>query len=143
MSKAPVGPTCWECGAENDPGSSECWLCGRADWNRRPVHQPRRPASARPVHEEAPAIGGWMLLIAVIVVGIGIFSQYPGAGLLLLASLAPALFFTELRAVRHRHWGVPMTIRERVARVIVLMVVIPILLVVALAIGVFIICAWH
>jgi hypothetical protein len=25
-------PTCWDCGAANDPGASECWLCHRRDW---------------------------------------------------------------------------------------------------------------
>ncbi len=25
-------PTCWDCGATNDPGASECWLCQRRDW---------------------------------------------------------------------------------------------------------------
>ena len=38
---SPEKPTtslrCWDCGAENDPGASECWLCQRPDW-----HGPRR-----------------------------------------------------------------------------------------------------
>ena len=30
---------CWECGAENDLGAAECWLCRRRDWRRGPGSQ--------------------------------------------------------------------------------------------------------
>jgi len=37
------GP-CRECGAENDPGASECWLCHRRDWHA----SSRLPTSPKP-----------------------------------------------------------------------------------------------
>jgi hypothetical protein len=30
--KPPAPLRCFDCGAENDPGASECWLCHRRDW---------------------------------------------------------------------------------------------------------------
>jgi hypothetical protein len=34
MSEMTPNPelACWDCGAANDPGASECWLCHRRDW---------------------------------------------------------------------------------------------------------------
>jgi hypothetical protein len=32
VSQAKPEPRCWDCGAPNDPGARECWLCHRRDW---------------------------------------------------------------------------------------------------------------
>jgi hypothetical protein len=140
MSHGTPELTCWDCGAINDPGSSECWLCQRGDWNRypgvrrgypRPDHRRRGPMST---------IGGWMIVIAVIGVAAGLFREAPGLAIVLLVSVAPALAITELTARRRLQRGEPMSIAERVARVLGLTILIPFLVIVALAVALFTFC---
>jgi hypothetical protein len=82
-----------------------------------------------------------MVVIAVIAVGIGIFRESPGWAVFLLLSAAPALFVTELKAVRRRRRGDPMSIVDRIGLVILLMIVMPILIVLAGVTAIFIICS--
>jgi hypothetical protein len=143
MSEAPLAPTCRECGATNDVGASECWLCQGRNWKQPPGPRDRRPAPDRSERGSTPAIGGWLLLCAVIAVGIGLFREAPGVAIFLLVSLAPALFVTEMRVIRLRGRGDSMPDLDRIAMVILLMIVIPILVVLALGVGFFTICFGH
>jgi hypothetical protein len=132
-------PTCWDCGATNDPGASECWLCQRPDWRKYPGVRPRYPATAPP-RGPFSTIGGWMVLIAVIGVAVGIYREAPGLATVLLASVVPALVVTEVKASRRRRRGEPMSGWERVAWILALTILIPILLIVALFAALFTYC---
>ena len=122
-------PICWSCGASNDPGSSECWLCQRRDWN-----QPLDPGPR-------PAIEGWLVPCVVLAAGIGLFRVAPVVAIFLVVELAPALFFAELKASRLRERGESMPVVDRMALVVMAMIAIPILILLALAIGLFLMCA--
>lgn len=134
-------PRCWDCGAANDPGSTECWLCQRRDWNRYPRLRTRpAPPPDRPRRGPMSTIGGLMIGIAVLGLSIAIFREAPGLGLLLLVSVVPALAVTEVKARRRYRIGEPMSVGERILRVVVLTIVIPILVIVALVIALFSYC---
>jgi hypothetical protein len=133
-------PTCWDCGAPNDPGASECWLCQRTDWKKYPGLRRGRPALEVPRRGPMSTIAGWMILIAAIGVAVGIFREAPGLAVVLLVSVVPALALTEWKAYRRRRRGVPMTVPERIVLVIVLTIVIPILLAIALVVALFTYC---
>jgi hypothetical protein len=66
MSKASHGPTCWDCGAANDVGSSECWLCHRRDWDK--AFRPRTRATHPDPPESRPlsGIGGCIVWITIL-----------------------------------------------------------------------------
>jgi hypothetical protein len=133
-------PACWDCGATNDPGASECWLCQRTDWKKYPGLRRGRPAPELPRRRPMSTIAGWMILIAAIGVAVGLFREAPGLAVSLLVSIAPALAITEVKAYRRQHRGVPMTIPERIAMVLILAIVIPILVIIALVVALFTYC---
>ncbi len=139
MNEAPLAPTCWDCGAPNDPGSSECWLCQRRDWNRYPALRRSRSASGPAERGPLSTIGGWMVLIAATAVALAIFVAAPWLIIVLSASAVPALFVTEFKAFRRRRRGEPMSGWQRLAWFLGLTILFPILLV-ALAIMLFAIC---
>ena len=134
-------PTCWDCGAPNDPGASECWLCQRRDWRGYRGVRPGYPAPAR---RRGPlsTIGGWMILIAVIGVAVGIFREAPGLAILLLISVVPALIITEIKAYRRRRRGEPMSGLDRLLWVLLLSILVPFLLIIALAVALFMYCSF-
>jgi hypothetical protein len=136
MSEPPLGPTCWDCGAPNDPGSSECWLCQRRDWNRYPNLRRRRSTSERGPFS---TIGGQMIVIAGIAVSLALFVVAPAVGVVLLVFALPALFGTEFIAFRRRRRGEPMSLGQRVGWFLGLMVLFPILLI-ALGVAAFAVC---
>jgi hypothetical protein len=136
-SRPTPDPTCWDCGAPNDPGSSECWLCQRRDWNRYPDRRRGRPARQR---GPLATIGGQMLAIAAIAVTMAICVLAPPVGVVLLISALPALFITEFMAFRRRRRGEWVSGWQRFRWFIYLTIMIPILLV-AVAIAVFAVCA--
>jgi hypothetical protein len=82
-----------------------------------------------------------MVLILVIAVVMVSFQPAPGLSIALLVSILPALVVTEIRASRRRHHGLPMSGIEKIVWVVALTVLIPVLLVVALAIALFAFCA--
>ena len=136
-------PICWECGASNTPGSSECWLCQRRDWNRYPGLQRRRGSISTPQGPRRgpmSTIAGWMIGIAVLGVAIGLFREAPGVAVLLMISVVPALAITEVKAARRRRNDDPMPPWERLARVLALTILIPVLVIIALAIALFTVC---
>ena len=128
-------PTCWDCGAPNSHGSSECWLCQRRDWNRYPGHR-RRAARERGA---LSTIRGWMVLIAGTGVVLALFIASPALGFILSASAVPAMFVTEFIAFRRRRRGEPMGGRQRLAWIVGLTILFPILLV-AVGISLFAVC---
>ena len=78
-------PTCWDCGAPNDPGSSECWLCQRRDWRFHRGVRPTDPERAARPRNPLLTIGGCMALIAVIGVAAAIYPAVaPGVAALAL-----------------------------------------------------------
>ena len=133
-------PRCWDCGASNDPGSSECWLCQRRDWNRYPGPRGLRVPPGRPRDRSPSSIAGLMTGIAIIAVTFGLYREAPGVAIAAAIAVGPALLLTELKARKRWRRGEPMSAVERILRVIALTIVIPILLIVALVITVFAIC---
>jgi hypothetical protein len=81
-----------------------------------------------------------MIGIAIFGVAIGLFREAPGAAALLLVCVAPALAITELKARGRSRHGDPMSLGERILRVVVLTILIPILVIVALVIALFTFC---
>jgi small-conductance mechanosensitive channel len=81
-----------------------------------------------------------MVLIAMIGVAVGIIREAPGLAIVLLATVVPALVVTEVKASRRRRRGEPMSGWERVAWILALTILIPILLIVALFAAFFTYC---
>jgi hypothetical protein len=136
-----VGTRCWDCGAENDAGASECWLCQRRDWWQRPgpaqsavVMQPRKPS--RPLG----SISGLMIFIALVAVILGLWQTAPGLSIVLFFAL-PAWGLTELKAYRRRRRGEEMSGAQKLVWIICLTVLLPIVLITALVAALFVICS--
>jgi hypothetical protein len=47
VSQAKPEPRCWDCGAPNDPGARECWLCHRRDWLSGAIVSPSKGGAPR------------------------------------------------------------------------------------------------
>jgi hypothetical protein len=143
MSRGKPDPTCWDCGVPNTPGSSECWLCQRRDWNRYAGRRTRlAPPPEPPRRGPLSTIAGLMIEIAIFGAAVGLFREAPGVAVFLLVSVAPALAITELKARGRYRRGDPMPAWERIARIIALTILIPILVIVALAIALFTFCSF-
>jgi len=81
-----------------------------------------------------------MLVAAtVLVIAVAVLVVAPVLGIPLLLSVIPALLITEGRARRRWRQGLPMTAVERVLRVVVLSIVVPIALILALFVVVFLV----
>jgi hypothetical protein len=144
MTESPSGPgrrpetICWSCGAPNDVGSSECWLCQRRDWNRYPGIR-RRLAPAPSGRGPLSTIGGWMVLIAGIGVALGIVVAAPPVAIGLVLSSVPALAITEFKAYRRRRRGESVSGWQRLIWFVEFTILIPILLA-ALGIALILLC---
>lgn len=140
MGRGKPEPICWDCGAPNAPGSSECWLCQRRDWNRYPAPRRRRPPPPNlPRRGPLSTIAGLMIWTAIVGVSMSVFVLAPPLGIVLVAAFVPALIVTEVKASGRRRRGEPMSGWERASWVLGLMILFPILLV-ALAIALFALC---
>jgi len=152
LDPPPSERICDHCGAANDPGARECWLCERVIRPRLiPQAQPRRRAEAgRPramlphflrwtdaIPEPPPS--GMLVAATVLVIAVAVLVVAPVLGIPLLLSVIPALLITEGRARRRWRQGLPMTAVERVLRVVVLSIVVPIALILALFVVVFLV----
>ncbi len=125
-------PVCWDCGAANDEGASECWLCQRREWRRAPrVPMPMKP-------EPAPESGGGSNLVgvALAVVLLGSVVIAPGFALGLAIFVLPAWAVAEHIAHRRRKRGLPTSMARRLVWIAVLTIIIPI----AVGIAVMLIC---
>jgi hypothetical protein len=143
-------PSCWDCGATNDPGASECWLCQRRDWRR----SSRGPMPMKP--EPSPTSGHRSPLVALklglVVIGVFLIAPVLGMAVYLLYALgdwlvfvplifvAPAWFGAVVSARRRRKRGLPTSIARKLAWIAVLTITIPIVLVMALVITVGLVC---
>jgi ribosomal protein L40E len=91
MSEAPLAPTCRHCGATNDPGASECWLCHKGDW--RADSKPR--AKSRTGDDPRSEYVGCLLLITTILASIVVMAfrvgRIVGVAVLILALLVYAV----------------------------------------------------
>lgn len=128
-------PTCWNCGAPNTPGSSECWLCQRRHWDRYPGYR-RRPVRGRGA---LSTIRGWMVLIAAVSLVLAFFIAAPELGVILSVSALPALFMTEFIAFRRRRRGESMDGWQRLGWVVGLTVLFPIAMA-AVGVALFVVC---
>lgn len=131
-------PRCWDCGAANDPGSTECWLCQRRDWNRSPAARASRPTPAEPAYPSSMA--SLITAAAIGLLALALYPDNPGLAVALGAAVLPAVILTEVKARRRGRRGEPMSAVERILRVVALTIILPILLVVALIIAFLAIC---
>ncbi len=130
------GPTCWECGATNDPDASECWLCGRRDW-----HAPHR--LPMPMKAEPPPTSGdgsAPVLLVLGLVALGGLAIAPGLAIGLAIFALPAWGVAEFIARRRRNRGLPTSTATKFVWIAMLTVAIPILLGLALFITIWLIC---
>jgi ribosomal protein L40E len=141
MSQAEPTPnsdlTCRDCGAVNDPGATECWLCQRRDW-RGP---PRFPMSPKPA-PLSPTSGNASSLIGLTLglVALGGIVIAPGLVIGLLIVVLPAWAGAAWIAHRRRNRGLPTSTTRKVVWIVVLSILLPILLGVALFIAFWLIC---
>jgi ribosomal protein L40E len=140
MSQAEPTPnpdlTCRDCGAVNDPGATECWLCQRRDWRRpRRLPVPPKPAPSRMSDNAWPLIALTLGLVALGGVVIA-----PGLVIGLLIVVLPAWVGAEWIAHRRRNRGLPTSTARKVVWIVVLSILLPILLGVALFIAFWLIC---
>jgi hypothetical protein len=128
---------CRECGAVNDPGASECWLCNRRDW-RGPSPFPMSP---KPAPQQQQSGGAWPIIALVLgLVVVGGVAIAPGLIIVLLIFSLPAWGIAEWIAYRRRRRGQPMSIATKAAWIVGLAIGLPVLLGVALFITVWMIC---
>ena len=94
MGEAPLAPSCRHCGATNDPGASECWLCQRKDW-REPPRIRRKESRSRPQGSARSQLTGCMVFFTIALVALVSLSfragRYVGVAALILGSLVYAL----------------------------------------------------
>jgi hypothetical protein len=144
MSQAKPGPEpelrCWDCGAVNDYGSSECWLCQRRDWRRHrvPGHDETAPV---PVTLAGPfaSLAGFMILLTAIAVLFGLYGEPTWLPFALLIGATLAMAITEVKANRRRQRGDAMSGMERFLWLVGLMIVIPVALIAARAAALFVV----
>ncbi|QEH39114.1 hypothetical protein OJF2_77260 [Aquisphaera giovannonii] len=129
------GLVCRECGASNDAGSSECWLC-----NGRSLASAAAGSSPRP-RGFFSSISGWMVAIAGLAVCMGLYALAPGMLFLAAISVLPAIAAVEVKAARRRRLGLPMSAAERVVIFVLITVVTPVLVVGAAVIALIAYCS--
>jgi hypothetical protein len=140
MSQAALGPICWHCGAPNDAGSSQCWLCQRRNWRGIPSFRTRfSPPLDLPRRGPMSTIRGQMLVIAAIAVALAIVVLVPPMAIALLISALPAYFITEIKAIKRRLRGDPMSAWVYAVTLVGFTILIPTVLAVAL-IALIIVC---
>jgi ribosomal protein L40E len=97
MSEAPLAPTCRHCGATNDSGASECWLCQRQDWRETPkIRSGRSPFGP----DDRSTFTGCMVYLTISLIAVVVLAFRAGriVGLVILIlnmvifALAIALF---------------------------------------------------
>jgi len=139
---SPAESKCRHCGASNTPGSSECWLCQRRDWRGYPGSPPR-PVTSPARRGPLSSIAGWMVLIAIIAVFAWIFRTVPGLAIGLLVCALPAWAITAVKAGRRRRRDQPMSGTEKVLWIVGLTILIPIVVITALGIALFVFCSFQ
>jgi hypothetical protein len=97
MSEAPLAPDCRHCGATNDSGASECWLCHRRDWRGPTKIRSGRSLFARDDRSRFTGCMVYLTMSLIAVVGLAFRAgQIVGLVALILSTfifaLAIALF---------------------------------------------------
>ena len=94
MGDAPLAPSCRHCGATNDPGASECWLCQKRDW-RDPPQIRRKDSRPRTQGSPRSLFTGCLILFTIALVALVSLSfragRYVGVAALILGSLVYAV----------------------------------------------------
>jgi hypothetical protein len=133
---------CRHCGASNDPGASECWLCQRRDWRGFTGFAPEPIATYPQPRGLLSTIAGWMVLIAMIAVGLAVFQLAPGLGIIWLFFVGPAWAITEVKARRRIYRSLtPMSGIEKALWIMGLTILIPVTVIVALVVALATFCA--
>jgi hypothetical protein len=131
-------PKCRDCGAPNDPGASECWLCHRRDWHgssRLPTSPKRAPWRMSDVM--------WALIaLPAGLVVIGGLAFAPGLVIVVLGVVLPPFVGAEIIAKRRQNRGLPTSTTRKVAWIVALTILLPISLLVALYIAVLLTCGF-
>ncbi len=130
--------TCRQCGATNDLGASECWLCQSANWRGSPGTRPRYDDPRSP-RGSLGSIIAWMILTALAVF-CGISLKAPGLAVALMICAVPAWALTEFKAARRRRQDEPMSGVERALWIVALTILIPIVVLIALIVALFTFC---
>jgi ribosomal protein L40E len=131
---------CWDCGATNDPGASECWLCHRRNWRAdaaSPASRSVATTSERAGLTWIHSVDSVVIVLALAVVESGVAMVAPGLGIILLILLIPAWVITEWRARRR---DTPMSAPRKLAWIVVATVLIPVVLALSPLIAFFAIC---
>jgi hypothetical protein len=91
MNEAPLAPDCRHCGATNDSGALECWMCHRRDWRRPPEPRPEN----RPRVDPRPTFVGCLLVVTITLIataGVAFRAgRIVGLAVLILAGLGYAV----------------------------------------------------
>jgi len=97
--RKPAPPNiCRDCRAENDPGTSACWLCGRRDWRADPASPTKLSAEPSDRAVLMSSRRTFLIVLALAVVGTGIARLAPRQGILLLICALSAWAWKFLRA---------------------------------------------
>jgi ribosomal protein L40E len=129
---------CRDCGATNDPGASECWLCHRRDWRADPASTTsQRAAGSSDRALVISSLGTLLIAMAIGIVEIGVTMLAPGLGITLLFLLVPAWAITEWKA---RHRAKPIPAWQRFALMVGVIIFMPALLVLSLLVALMVLC---
>jgi ribosomal protein L40E len=140
QEKPVSAPICRECRATNDPGASECWLCGRRDWRADPTSPTTKPRAEK-ISDHPRLMSSLetiLIVLALAVVGAGVVRLAPGLGIAFLILLVPAWATVEWAARRR---NAPMSAARRFFAILGVTILIPVLLVLSLLTPLFAICA--
>jgi hypothetical protein len=127
---------CWDCGAENDRGASECWLCQRGDW-RAP---PRAPLPVKSGPSPSSDNATPLVVLVLGLLALGGFAIAPGLAIALLVLLALAWIGAEMIEHRRQNRDLPTSTARKVVWIAVLAVTIPVVLGVTLFTALWLIC---
>jgi len=121
MSQAHSAPkpelTCWDCGATNDPGASECWLCQRREWFSDGVRGPAKTGGSQGGDRAGRRVVGIVVVGAIAILGAAMALDlwnlaYRWIFLLALALLVPVLLIIRTRRRKRPVPGQPTTTGE-------------------------------
>ena len=127
---------CRECGAVNDPGSSECWLCHCRNWR----NEGRESMPLKPIPIE-DTDGAWPIIAVLLgLLLIGGMALSPGLILAVLLFLLPAVIGAEWVARRRQKRGLPTSAARKIGCVLLLLIVIPNVLGFAIFVALWMVC---
>jgi ribosomal protein L40E len=114
-------PACWDCGATNDPGASECWLCHRRGWRAAEASVPAKSDVSRGGGHPGLPITIAIVAGAILILGVGMIlniwerSDLWGLALLIPTLVIPVGLSIWARARKRPPSGQSMTNRELAA----------------------------